>query len=83
MTGEYKGFTLKLTEYRGAAIDRILHEDTSVPASRSCPNEYSIGAVVSSEVRESPLIAMILVGSFGFEGNDRRWIAVPVDPYGP
>ncbi|CAN7387879.1 DUF2259 domain-containing protein [Rhizobium sp. LjRoot254] len=83
MTGEYTGFTLKLTEYQGAAVDKELHEDTAVPASRSCANEYSIGAVISSEIREETMIAMILVGSSGFEGNDRRWIAVPVNPYGP
>ena len=83
MTGEYTGFTLKLTEYQGNVLDKVLHEDTTVPASRSCPNAYSIGAVISSEVKEVTMMAMILVGSFGFEGNDRRWIAVPVNPYGP
>jgi predicted secreted protein len=83
MTGEYTGFTLKLTEYQGTVVDKVLHEDTTVPASRSCPNAYSIGAVISSEVREVTMMAMIQVGSFGFEGNDRRWIAVPVNPYGP
>lgn len=83
MTGEYTGFTLKLTEYQGNVFDKVLHEDTTVPASRSCPNGYSIGAVISSEVREATMMAMILVDSFGFEGNDRRWIAVPINPYGP
>lgn len=77
-----KGFTLKLSEYQGQKTDKLLHDDTGVPRSRGCANEYRIGAVISSEVREAPLIAMILVGSYGFEGNDRRWIAVPVDPYG-
>lgn len=79
----YKGFTLRLTEYQGQAMDKIVHDDTSVPKSRLCPNDYRIGAVISSEIREAPLVAMILVGSYGFEGNDRRWIAVPVNPYGP
>jgi len=83
MTGEYTGFTLKLTEYQGDVFDKVLHEDTTVPASRSCPNGYSIGAVISSEVREATMMAMILVDSVGFEGNDRRWIAVPINPYGP
>ena len=79
----YKGFTLTLTEYQGNPMDKVLHDDGSVPKSRSCPNEYRIGAVVSSEVKEVTPMAMILVGTYGFEGNDRRWIAVPVDPYGP
>lgn len=79
----YKGFTLRLTEYQGQPMDKVLHDDTSVPKSRLCPNEYRIGAVVSSEIREVTPMAMILVGTYGFEGNDRRWIAVPVNPYGP
>lgn len=79
----YKGFTLKLAEYQGQPMDKVLHDDTGVPKSRNCANEYRLGAVVSSEVSEVPLIAMVLVGSYGFEGNDRRWIAVPVNPYGP
>ena len=78
-----KGFTLRLSEYQGNPNDRVIHADSAIPASRGCPNEYRIGAVISSEFRQVPLIAMILVGSFGFEGNDRRWIAVPVKPYGP
>lgn len=79
----YAGFTLRLTENQGAAFDKVLHADSTIPKSRGCPNEYRIGAVVSSEVRDVPQIAMIMVGSFGFEGNDRRWIAVPILPYGP
>ena len=79
----YKGFVLTLTEYMGNATNTVLHDDTSVPKSRLCPNEYRIGAVVSSEIREVTPMAMILVGTYGFEGNDRRWIAVPINPYGP
>lgn len=75
----YKGFALKLTEYEGKPLDKVVHEDTAVPASRLCPSDYSIGAVISSEIRAVPLIAMILVHSYGFEGPDRRWIAVPID----
>ena len=79
----YQGFSLRLTEYQGQPMDKVVHDDASVPKSRLCPNDYRIGAVISSEIRQAPLIAMILVGSHGFEGNDRRWIAVPVNPYGP
>lgn len=79
----YTGFTLKLVEYNGTVLNKVVHDDVKIPASRLCPNDYRIGAVISSEFKEVPLIAMILVGSFGFEGNDRRWIAVPVKPYGP
>jgi predicted secreted protein len=83
MTGNYTGFTLRLTENQGSTFDKVLHADSAIPKSRGCPNQYRIGAVVSSERGDVPQIAMILVGSFGFEGNDQRWIAVPVLPYGP
>jgi predicted secreted protein len=83
MTGTYSGFTLKLVEEGGRPADILLHDDKSVPASRHCPNQYRIGAVVASEIADVPQIAMILVGSFGFEGNDQRWIAVPVVPRAP
>lgn len=83
MTGTFSGFRLRLTENQGNAFDTILHDDKAVPKSRGCPNGYRIGAVVASELGEVPHIAMIIVGSTGFEGNDRRWIAVPIRPYGP
>lgn len=83
MTGTYTGFTLRLTEYQGSPFDKVLHADSTIPKSRRCPNQYRIGAVVSSESEDVPQIAMILVGSWGFEGNDQRWIAVPIQPYGP
>jgi predicted secreted protein len=83
MTGSYKGFTLKLLEDGGNPVDRVIHADKSVPASRFCANGYRIGAVVGSETSQAPVIAMILVSRFGFEGPDRRWIAVPVRAAGP
>lgn len=82
MTGTYTGFTLRLTENQGVATNVVLHADDTVPKSRNCPNQYRIGAVVASEIRDVPQMAMVLVGSFGFEGNDQRWIAVPVRPVG-
>lgn len=83
MTGTYSGFTLRMTEQRGERADIVLHADSAVPKSRGCANDYRIGAVVSSEIDDVPQIAMIIVGSMGFEGDDRRWIAVPIRPYGP
>lgn len=82
MTGTYTGFTLRLTENQGVGTNVVLHADDTVPKSRNCPNQYRIGAVVASEIQDVPQMAMILVGSFGFEGNDQRWIAVPVLPDG-
>jgi predicted secreted protein len=83
MTGSYKGFTLTLMEDGGKPVDRVIHADMSVPASRFCANGYRIGAVIGSETNRAPVVAMILVSRFGFEGPDRRWIAVPVPATGP
>jgi predicted secreted protein len=83
MTGNYTGFTLSLSEYEGKAVDKVLHADAQIPKSRNCPNGYRIGAVIGSQTGSAPDIAMIMVASFGFEGNDQRWIAVPITPDGP
>lgn len=81
MIGNYTGFTLSLTENAGNPANIVQHEDKQVPKSRGCPNGYRIGAVISSEADSAPQIAMIVVSTFGFEGNDERWIAVPIDPF--
>jgi predicted secreted protein len=78
MSEVFRGFTLKLTEFDDKPADKVVHEDRNVPASRGCALDYRIGAVVSSEAGQVPQMAMILVDSVGFEGPDRRWIAVPI-----
>ena len=77
MTGNFSGFSLAFTESLSKPSDRVIYEDKQVPASRNCPNGYRIGAIVRGESDNLPAIAMIQVSSFGFEGNDQRWIAIP------
>jgi predicted secreted protein len=77
MTGTFSGFTLAFTESGGQPSDRVIYEDKQVPASRHCPNGYRLGAVVIGEGQNAPMVAMIQVSSFGFEGNDERWLAIP------
>lgn len=57
----------------------LLHEDSSVPSSRGCPLGYRIGAVQTFFPESGPPVFAVLVAvrSFGFEGPDHRWIAVP------
>jgi predicted secreted protein len=72
-----KGFMLTL---KGDGEPRELFHDERLPASRGCPNDYRIFAVVS------PLwtgdlsggVAIISSYPFGFEGPDRRFIAIPL-----
>ena len=77
-----KGFRLKLVRRDGEATDKVLHEDTRVPESRNCPLSYQIsGAVAFHPSGADPVhVALVLVRSFGFEGADGRWIAVPFRP---
>jgi predicted secreted protein len=77
-----KGFRLKLVRRDGQAADMVVHEDTRVPESRYCPHSYQIsGAVTFSAFGADPVhVALVLVRSFGFEGSDGRWIAVPFRP---
>ncbi len=77
-----KGFRLKLARNDGEAADRVVHEDGRVPESRKCPLSYQVsGAVTFDPPGADPVhVALVLVRSFGFEGADGRWIAVPFRP---
>jgi predicted secreted protein len=57
----------------------IIHEDTTLPASRHCAVAYDIEAIVAPSNVETVdrLVAIIGVYRRGFEGADRRFIAVP------
>ena len=58
----------------------LVHEDDSIPASRSCPLNYGISDVIIHRQPQGKqrLIALINVFSHGFEGPDRRFIAIPI-----
>ena len=72
------GFALTL-EAGGQTTE--LHRDTSVPVSRNCTVAYCPYGIVApvnwSWLGRTP-VAIISVFSHGFEGPDRRFIAVPV-----
>ena len=74
---ENRGFALVLEDTAGRPL-RILHEDTAIPASRGCPVHYGISDVIAYPRRGSGPILVVLVSlySFGFEGLDRRFIAI-------
>lgn len=72
-----KGFTLQLTEWNGAPADIILSDDESIPSSRACPAGYRLGGVMTYPVDGDFVHAFLVqVRSFGFEGENGRWIAV-------
>ncbi|MBZ0215456.1 MAG: DUF2259 domain-containing protein [Fimbriimonadaceae bacterium] len=57
-----------------------VHEDTSIPASRGCPLNYGISDVIVYEKPQDRqrMIVLVNIFSHGFEGPDRRFIAIPV-----
>jgi predicted secreted protein len=75
------GLTLTLTDLKTGAKQTI-HKDTSIPKSRGCPSGYDIDKVVApaTDGPTSRFVALIGVYSMGFEGRDRRYIALPVNP---
>jgi predicted secreted protein len=73
--GPYKGFSLVLTGSLGSAA---IHTDKQIPQSRKCPTGYAISDVVTLYPDGGePVIAVIVsVYSLGFEGPNRRFLAV-------
>ena len=72
------GFALTLDD-NGTV--RELHRDTGkLPASRGCPMAYRIHGVVARPASDGVHagVAVISVFPYGFEGPDRRFIAVPL-----
>ena len=59
---------------------RLLHRDTSLPRSRGCPFTYRLHGVVTpfQATSISDAVAIISVFPGGFEGPDRRFLAVPL-----
>lgn len=73
---EVVGFTLSLDG------DEIHADPEALPASRGCAQGYKIYAVVRPAewaMAEGGLVAIISSYPFGFEGPDRRFLAVPLD----
>lgn len=76
-----KGFTLKLFD---GAMTREVHRDDVLPRSRGCPVTYAITAVFVPFNAQSldRAMALISVHAHGFEGLDRRFVAVPLGASG-
>jgi predicted secreted protein len=72
------GFRLELTDPDGGT--RALSDDKSLPASRTCARDYAISDVIVLPAdKGAPSASMAVVISLirqGFEGPDRRFLAV-------
>ncbi len=76
------GFALTLKPFDRSEAE--IHRDKAVPASRGCTVDYRLSAVVvpfNWTWHERQPVAMVSVYSHGFEGPDRRFIAVPIESW--
>jgi predicted secreted protein len=73
----HSGYALSL---KADGVTRELHRDTSLPLSRGCPSGYRLYAVVFPYGDSVVEHAVAIVSSYprGFEGPDRRFLAVPL-----
>ncbi len=73
-----QGYKLELKNNKSNQTT-VLHQDKSIPSSRGCSIAYDIEAIVQpvGGSTSGQLVAIIGVSSQGFEGADRRFIAVP------
>lgn len=71
------GFALTFAQDEGQGV--VVHDDGGqIPASRGCATDYRIYAVVRPFESFEHYVAIIAAYPFGFEGPDRRFIAVPL-----
>lgn len=71
------GHELRITD---GGNERLVHRDGALPRSRGCPMDYRLYGVAMpfNEPAISHAVAIISVYPGGFEGPDRRFIAVPL-----
>jgi predicted secreted protein len=72
---------LTLTDLKSGK-EQVVHADTDIPKSRGCPTGYDIDKILApaAESQDIRLLALIGVYRYGFEGQDRRMIAIPIVP---
>lgn len=72
----FQGFTLALVDPDGQ--EQGLHNDQRLPSSRKCPIRYSLSDVISAYPENAGPALVIIVNMFtlGFEGPNRRFLAV-------
>jgi predicted secreted protein len=76
--GKQMGFRLAIAGKSPETATEI-HRDQSIPASRHCPRDYDIADVIAYRSPSSGdrHVAMIGIYTPGFEGLNRRFLAVP------
>lgn len=83
MVDTLKAFRLRFKAKAGKPADDVVYTDgPEIPESRQCVVGYRLGGVITYAAETGPTVHMALVNvlSIGYEGNNGRWIAVPVRP---
>ncbi len=73
----FTGFSLTLVTPDGQT--KVINEDSRIPSSRRCPLSYGISDVVTfypAPTAAPVIVILVNVFSVGFEGPDRRFIAI-------
>lgn len=72
-----QGYELSISD---SGSTRLVHRDQNLPRSRGCPTDYRIHSVVMpfGGTTLTNAVAIISVYPGGFEGPDRRFLAVPL-----
>jgi predicted secreted protein len=76
---DFKGFALRVRN--DATKEEILvHEDAGLPSSRGCPLDYGLSDIVAfpAFAQAEILVLLVNVFAYGFEGPDRRYIAIRI-----
>lgn len=77
--GEESQMGYALSVQRKGEKVKELHKDKRIPTSRGCPKSYAISDIVRYEpegdTKESVYIVILQVFSYGFEGDDGRYLA--------
>ena len=72
------GYALSVSD---GGVPTSLHKDgATLPKSRGCTLDYRIYAVVQPFEANTPRVAIVASYPLGFEGPDRRFLAVPITP---
>ncbi len=76
VSDDQQGFTLIMQ--KDGQDPRVLHDDTAIPEGRSCAVRYAISDVVLHDPKGGKRVFAVLISVFkhGFEGPDRRFLAV-------
>lgn len=76
MNQPFRGFRLTLKTANG--VTQTLANDTAIPSSRRCPTGYAISDVLTyyPDAAAPVLVVILSMYRVGFEGPDRRFLAV-------